>query len=193
IITNPPYGERMGDEKEIERLYKSFPLVLRRLPTWSHYILSSRQDLEQLVGQQASRRRKLYNGPIECTYYQFHGPRPPAIGERFQVSGVRCQNSDAEPLTRDTRHPTPSAFGGLQKSAARQAEEFANRLRNRARHFRRWPAKRGITCFRLYERDVPDVPLVVDRYEDALHIAEFARPHDRSAAQNADWLDPIAR
>jgi 23S rRNA G2069 N7-methylase RlmK/C1962 C5-methylase RlmI len=84
------------------------------------------------------------------------------------------------------------AFGGLQQSAARQAEEFANRLRNRARHFRRWP-KRGITCFRLYERDVPDVPLIVDRYEDALHIAEFARPHDRSPAQHADWLDLMTR
>src|SRR4029077_11373145 len=85
------------------------------------------------------------------------------------------------------------AFGGLQQSATRQAEEFANRLRNRARHFRRWPAKRGITCFRLYERDVPDVPLVVDRYEDALHIAEFARPHDRTPAQHADWLDLMVR
>ena len=81
----------------------------------------------------------------------------------------------------------------MQESATRQAEEFANRLRNRARHFRRWPTKRGITCFRLYERDVPDVPLVVDRYEDALHIAEFARPHDRSPAQHADWLDLMAR
>ncbi|HJS07740.1 MAG TPA: class I SAM-dependent RNA methyltransferase, partial [Pirellulales bacterium] len=80
IITNPPYGERMGTDPEIEQLYKTFPLVLRRLLTWSHYILSARPDLEALVGQQADRRRKLYNGPIECTYYQFHGPRPPRPG-----------------------------------------------------------------------------------------------------------------
>jgi 23S rRNA (cytosine1962-C5)-methyltransferase len=80
----------------------------------------------------------------------------------------------------------------LLQSAQRQADEFANRLRNRARHLRRWP-KRGITCYRLYERDVPDVPLVVDRYESALHISEFARPHDRSTAQHADWLDLMAR
>jgi 23S rRNA G2069 N7-methylase RlmK/C1962 C5-methylase RlmI len=91
-----------------------------------------------------------------------------------------------------TAAPIGPAFGGLRTSATRQAEEFANRLRNRARHLRRWP-KRGITCYRLYERDVPDVPLVVDRYEDALHIAEFARPHDRSPAQHADWLDLMAR
>lgn len=85
------------------------------------------------------------------------------------------------------------AFGGLLEASTRQAGEFANRLRNRARHLRKWPTKRGITCYRLYERDVPDVPLVVDRYENALHLAEFARPHDRSPAQHADWLDLMAR
>lgn len=206
IITNPPYGERMGDDAEIVALYRSFPLVLRRLPTWSHYILSSRPDLEELVGQKAGRRRKLYNGPLECTYYQFHGPKPPRLGERtapeIAVSldegrgegDVDESEVSVPPTTRkhDVSAPIGPAFGGLQTSATRQAEEFANRLRNRARHLRRWP-KRGITCYRLYERDVPDVPLVVDRYADALHIAEFERPHDRSPAQHADWLDLMAR
>jgi 23S rRNA (guanine2445-N2)-methyltransferase / 23S rRNA (guanine2069-N7)-methyltransferase len=209
IVTNPPYGERMGDDREIVELYQSFPLVLRRLPTWSHYILSSRPDLEDLVGQRAARRRKLYNGSLECTYYQFHGPRPPRDGVVRSEDDASLQSEDEslershveeQEFERPPRNPpsiqhvdrTP-AFGGLQESATRQAEEFANRLRNRARHFRRWPTKRGITCFRLYERDVPDVPLVVDRYEDALHIAEFARPHDRSPAQHADWLDLMAR
>ena len=232
IITNPPYGERLGDDAEIEQLYRTFPLVLRRLPTWSHYILSSRPDLEQLVGQSADRRRKLYNGPLECTYYQFHGPRPPKRdGDKAATFALRDDetsdlrpHSDSEPSVLVTPSdvdtsdlppplggegwgggeppidapekkftpPTP-AFGGLKEDSTRQADEFANRLRNRARHFRRWPTKRGITCYRLYERDVPDVPLIVDRYENALHIAEFARPHDRSLAQHADWLDLMAR
>lgn len=223
LITNPPYGERLGSDKQIEQLYQSFPLVLRRLPTWSHYILSSRLDLESLIGQLADRRRKLYNGQLECTYYQFHGPRPPRGGVD-RVSDDSVEGDDAlrgdpvvdrpplanspsstgappavqnPPAIQTARHAPPKhkitpAFGGLLKSAARQAEEFANRLQNRARHLRRW-AKRGITCYRLYERDVPDVPLVVDRYEDALHIAEFARPHERSPAQHADWLDLMAQ
>lgn len=205
IVTNPPYGERMGDDREIVELYQSFPLVLRRLPTWSHYILSSRPDLEDLLGQRAARRRKLYNGSIECTYYQFHGPRPPRDGVAQSADeSLESSRVDEQELEQEVEQPSRSppvnvkakrvpAFGGLQESATRQAEEFANRLRNRARHFRRWPTKRGISCFRLYERDVPDVPLVVDRYEDALHIAEFARPHDRSPAQHADWLDLMAK
>lgn len=175
-IMNPPYGLRIGEESEVAELYRTLPEVLRRLKTWSHFILSARGDLEQLVGQPANRRRKLYNGQIACTYYQFVGPKPLKPNE----------------YTSDKSEPMP-AFGGLLGESTRQAEEFANRLRKRARHLRRWPAKRGITCYRLYERDIPEVPLVVDRYEDALHIAEFERPHERTGAQHADWLDLMVR
>jgi hypothetical protein len=156
IITNPPYGERMGSDEQIEELYRSFPIVLRGLPTWSFYILSARLDLEKLVGQNANRRRKLYNGPIECIYYQFHGPRPPRTNSELEIeseSELRL-DSDADqirsdlpepagfPLT-DTVQPTIGpAFGGLLPDSKRQAEEFANRLRNRARHLRRWPTRR---------------------------------------------------
>ncbi|NUQ66487.1 MAG: class I SAM-dependent methyltransferase [Pirellulales bacterium] len=70
---------------------------------------------------------------------------------------------------------------------------FRARLVNRARHFRRWPTRQGITCYRLYDCDVPEVPVIVDRYEDCLHIADRARPFDRTPAEQADWLDLIAR
>ena len=85
------------------------------------------------------------------------------------------------------------AFGGLREEATRQSDEFGNRLRKLARHLRQWPTKRGITCYRIYERDIPEMPLVVDRYEDALHIAEFERPHERTPAEHADWLDHMVR
>lgn len=71
----------------------------------------------------------------------------------------------------------------------RQTTDFAARLAKRAKHLRKWPTKRGITCFRLYERDIPEIPLVVDRYEDCLHITEYERPHDRTDDQHQEWLD----
>lgn len=189
-IMNPPYGMRLGEEREIVELYRSFPEVLRRLKTWSHFVLSARDDLEQLVGQEADRRRKLYNGRIQCTYYQFFGPKEVAIQEtRFsEPPGLSRRDKPAGSPSLGTA----PAFGGLREEATRQAEEFANRLKKLTRHLRRWPA-RGITCYRLYERDIPEVPLVVDRYEDALHIAEFERPHERTAAEHADWLDLMVR
>ena len=79
------------------------------------------------------------------------------------------------------------------KRPCQQAEIFRSRLAKRARHLRRWPTKLGITCYRLYERDIPEVPLVVDRYEDCLHIAEFERPHEHTPAEHGDWLDLMKR
>ena len=182
-ICNPPYGRRIGDRQEVLPLYQTFPLVLRRLPTWSHFVLTSLVDFERVVGQQADRRRKLYNGRIECQYYQFHGPDPtgPSTGHPTEMDQPKKPKSALQPV-----------FGGVDQTAMRQATEFRNRLTKRARHLRRWPG-RGITCYRLYERDVPEVPLVVDRYEDNLHIAEFARPHERTVAQHADWLDLMVK
>jgi len=183
-IMNPPYGMRMGESEEVEALYRQMPEVLRRLKTWSHYIFSARGDMQLLVGQKADRRRKLYNAQIECTYYQFHGPRPHTKTQPKPL---------APPLAVSQTSPQPAAFGGLREEAPRQAEEFANRLRKLARHLRRWPTKRNITCYRIYDRDIPEVPLVVDRYEDALHITEYERPHERTAAEHADWLDHMVR
>ncbi len=181
VIGNPPYGQRMGERDEVQALYRAVPDVLRRLDTWSHYFLTSHPYFEELVGQEADRRRKLYNGRIECTYFQFHGPKPGTL-----------PGDPVEP-TADESEAAKPAFGGLLPEAERQAEEFRNRLVKRARHLRRWPTRRGITCYRLYERDVPEVPLVVDRYEDCLHITEYERPHERSAAEHADWLDLMVR
>ncbi|MDP6553062.1 MAG: bifunctional 23S rRNA (guanine(2069)-N(7))-methyltransferase RlmK/23S rRNA (guanine(2445)-N(2))-methyltransferase RlmL [Pirellulaceae bacterium] len=223
VITNPPYGERLGDHEQWESLYESIPLVLRKLPTWSHYILTAYPRFESLIGRSADRRRKLYNGRIQCTYFQFHGPRPgrarvtdpdapvTEIAERGRESLSDDILSTLKRATpeRDSRPPrsnqvevagamqTPQpmrpelipVFGGVNAKAREQAELFRSRLKKRARHLRRWPTRQGITCFRLYERDIPEIPLIVDCYEDHLHITEYERPHDRDAAQHADWLD----
>lgn len=260
LVSNPPYGMRLGRDWEIEELYASIPNVLRHLPTWSFYFLTAFGGFENVLGRSADRRRKLYNGRIECTYYQFQGPKPVrepepvatetapqdtaveiAPVESAEVENVaaekvatvhvspwdRASEVVAEKTTGDdstisesiptpaiaTPAPSPApsqatptkptakpyihavgeaAFGSLPEKAQHQAGLFATRLKKRARHLRRWPTKRGITCFRLYEKDVPEIPLVVDRYENYLHLSEFERPHDRDPAQHANWLDLMA-
>ncbi|HIA19149.1 MAG TPA: bifunctional 23S rRNA (guanine(2069)-N(7))-methyltransferase RlmK/23S rRNA (guanine(2445)-N(2))-methyltransferase RlmL [Planctomycetaceae bacterium] len=174
VITNPPYGERLANDRLLREVYESIPEILRRLPTWSHFVLTAYPQFEQLLEKQADRRRKLYNGRIECTYYQFHGPTP----QQTKPSGDGGEAEIAMPV-----------FGGLSAKAEEQAELFARRLQKRARHLRRWPTRQGITCYRLYDRDIPEIPLVVDRYEDHLHMSEYERPHDRDRAQHVDWLE----
>ncbi|MHB1420334.1 MAG: THUMP domain-containing class I SAM-dependent RNA methyltransferase [Bacillota bacterium] len=77
IICNPPYGERMEDRQAAERLYREMGQVLKPLDTWSFYVLTSHPMFERLFGRHADKRRKLYNGRIECQFYQYYGPRPP--------------------------------------------------------------------------------------------------------------------
>lgn len=76
VITNPPYGERMGEKKEAELLYKDFGKKFRELETWSIYTITSNEDFEKLYGKKADKKRKLYNGRIKVDYYQYYGPRP---------------------------------------------------------------------------------------------------------------------
>ncbi|TJX15604.1 class I SAM-dependent RNA methyltransferase [Tissierella creatinini] len=77
VITNPPYGERMGEEEEIHKLYTDLGIKFRELDTWSMYVITSEEEFEKLYGKKADRKRKLYNGRIKVDYYQFFGPRPP--------------------------------------------------------------------------------------------------------------------
>ena len=77
MITNPPYGERMGELEEVERLYRDLGHKMKDFKTWSLYLLTSYEKFEKLYGKKADRKRKLYNGRIKVDYYQFYGPRPP--------------------------------------------------------------------------------------------------------------------
>jgi len=81
IICNPPYGERMGEAQEAEKLYQYMGDVFKKLDTWSFYVLTSCETFEKLFARRADKKRKLYNGRIKVDYYQFYGPRPPRARE----------------------------------------------------------------------------------------------------------------
>ena len=76
IISNPPYGERIGEKEQIEKIYKVYREFFAKNPTWSLFLITPDKDVEEKIfGREANRRRKLYNGRIEVCYYQFHGER----------------------------------------------------------------------------------------------------------------------
>ena len=77
VITNPPYGERIGDDESAADIYDDMADAFAPLETWSIYVLTSHPGFERFFKRRASRRRKLYNGRIECHYFQYLGPRPP--------------------------------------------------------------------------------------------------------------------
>ncbi len=77
IITNPPYGERIGEKDELRKIYKELSAFYKENPSWSLYLVTSDKEFETLfTSKPADRRRKLYNGRIEICYYQYYGEKP---------------------------------------------------------------------------------------------------------------------
>jgi len=81
LITNPPYGERLGDAVSAGNVNRQLSELFDRLENWSYFVLAADRGFDRAIGRKATRRRKLYNGTIECTYHQFLGPRPPRRSE----------------------------------------------------------------------------------------------------------------
>ena len=73
IICNPPYGERLDSQEEIEQLIQTMGKTFtKKFPDWSYYIISSHPKFEDHFGIKATKNRKLYNGGIKCWYYQYY-------------------------------------------------------------------------------------------------------------------------
>ncbi|WP_273712246.1 THUMP domain-containing class I SAM-dependent RNA methyltransferase [Leuconostoc mesenteroides] len=75
LVTNPPYGERLGELEAARELYEQMGSVYRNLPSWSKYILTSDLEFEKSYGEKATKRRKLYNGALRVDYFQYWGKR----------------------------------------------------------------------------------------------------------------------
>ena len=88
IITNPPYGERLEEKKNLPALYRAFGERFRELDSWSAYIITGYEDAERYFGRRADRNRKIYNGMLKTYFYQFLGPKPP----RRKTSEQRDEN-----------------------------------------------------------------------------------------------------
>ena len=77
IITNPPYGERLEEKKDLPALYGTLGQRFAALDSWSLYLITSYENAEQDIGRKADKNRKIYNGMMKTYFYRFQGPRPP--------------------------------------------------------------------------------------------------------------------
>ena len=77
IITNPPYGERLEEKKDLPELYREIGEAYNRLDAWSMYMITAYEDAEKYIGRKADKNRKIYNGMMKTYFYQFMGPKPP--------------------------------------------------------------------------------------------------------------------
>ena len=82
LITNPPYGERIEDKKNLPALYTQIGERFKALDSWSAFIITSYEDVEKYMGRKADKNRKIYNGMMKTYFYQFLGPKPPKMNRQ---------------------------------------------------------------------------------------------------------------
>ncbi len=176
VACNPPYGERLGERRDLERLYE---LLGERLRTefggWKTAVLSAHPGAARLLGV-GSAGPQLSNGPIRCRLI-VGGRHDETRGER---PAARSSATGGEQSAPATSAPATSALAASvpDRSLDAGAEQFANRLRRDLRHIGRTMRRQGIACYRLYDADLPDYNLAVDVYDDWAHVQEYAPPRE---------------
>ena len=85
LITNPPYGERLEDKKDLPVLYKTIGQRYQALDSWSMYLITAYDRAENDIGRKADKNRKIYNGMMKTYFYQYMGPKPPRKREDIPV------------------------------------------------------------------------------------------------------------
>ncbi|MBS7263187.1 MAG: class I SAM-dependent RNA methyltransferase [Eubacteriales bacterium] len=104
FLCNPPYGERLEERAEVEKLYADMKKVFDRAEGWRRYVLTSDKNFERIFGRKADARRKLYNGMIECCFYQYF-VNAPSGKENGGVQSGKEENGKSDskqPLTGET-------------------------------------------------------------------------------------------
>ena len=149
VICNPPYGERWGEVDELRPLYQELGEIARReFSGWRLAVFTGNPDLGQELRLRAGKKYKFFNGTIAAQLLLFE------LHE--QAAG-----SDTP------RQPRPLSDG---------ARMFANRLDKNRRKLQPWLKREGVSCYRLYDGDIPEYAVAVDIYGDAIHVQEYAPP-----------------
>ncbi|MBV5316909.1 MAG: bifunctional 23S rRNA (guanine(2069)-N(7))-methyltransferase RlmK/23S rRNA (guanine(2445)-N(2))-methyltransferase RlmL [Desulfobulbaceae bacterium] len=151
LLTNPPYGERLSEKETVKYLYRCLGRTFHdHFNGWRLGFFTANPDLAEMTGMAWEQRHRLYNGPIKCQL----------------LVGTESQLSERPP---HTWSPVPLELES-------PGEDFANRLIKNCAALLPWAKEEQITCFRIYDGDIPEYNLAVDFYEEWIHVQEYAPP-----------------
>ena len=168
VMVNPPYGERLGEGEDLKALYSTIGERLRtQFREWRAAVFTGNPELGKEMGLRAVKINNLYNGAIKCRLLHFDVKE-----ERF-TRGIL--DGSVEPI--------------LDLEVGEEARMFANRLRKNLRTLGKWAEGEDISCYRLYDADVPEFNLAVDLYGDHVHVQEYEAPHSVDSGRAAARLE----
>ena len=148
VVCNPPYGHRLGDESTLFLFYQSLGDTLKKaFGGWTAYVFAAQQGNLKYLGLRPSRKHVLFNGAIECRL--------------LEIPIVATRSGD--------QHPP-----GWRKPSDK-AEMFVNRIKKNRKKWERWAKRDGIDCYRLYDADIPEYNVAVDRYQSKALVHIYQR------------------
>jgi 23S rRNA (guanine2445-N2)-methyltransferase / 23S rRNA (guanine2069-N7)-methyltransferase len=149
LMTNPPYGERLGAEGELIPLYEQLGDVLKqRFAGWNAFVLTGSPILAKSIGLRAAKRTPIWNGPIECRLLEIPMAAAPA---------------------------QPGAVPRWRKPSE-ESSAFANRLRKNKKRWSTWAEREQIECYRVYDGDIPEFNVAIDLYGAHAVVQEYVAP-----------------
>ena len=155
VICNPPYGERLGTTPALIALYSVFGQRLKQqFAGWNASIFSGEPSLLDCLRLRSHRQFKAKNGPLDCVQKNYQ------IAERAEQSAVE----------------NAVEFDRTSSVSSEVAVDFANRLQKNIKKIEKWAKQQGLDAYRLYDADLPEYNLAVDRYADHIVVQEYAAP-----------------
>ncbi|MFV3089348.1 bifunctional 23S rRNA (guanine(2069)-N(7))-methyltransferase RlmK/23S rRNA (guanine(2445)-N(2))-methyltransferase RlmL [Pseudomonas sp. GW6] len=179
VISNPPYGERLGDEASLLYLYQNLGERLRQACLgWEAAVFTGAPELGKRMGLRSHKQYSFWNGALACKLLLIK-----VQTEQFVTGERRAREDDQQPVSEAPQQSRLSEGGQM----------FANRLQKNLKQLGKWARREGVECYRLYDADMPEYALAVDLYRDWVHVQEYAAPRsiDPDKAQ-ARLLDALA-
>ena len=169
LVTNPPYGARMGEVEQLIPLYQKLGTVLQKNFTqWRAGVYTGNLDLARELDLSPSKQYSLFNGSIPCKLLVFDNMQ----SKSAQIAERLSKPAPVQPLTEE-------------------AKMLFNRLQKNHRRLKGWLKKSGISCYRLYDADIPEYSAAIDIYEQCIYVQEYAAPStidSRVATQRFDTI-----
>ena len=169
LITNPPYGARMGEQEQLVPLYQKLGIVLQKsFNQWRAAVYTGNLDLARELDLSPTKQYSLFNGSIPCKLLVFDN-----------------MQSKSEQIAERLSKPAPV------QPLSEEAKMLFNRLQKNQRRLKGWLKKSGISCYRLYDADIPEYAAAIDIYEQRIYVQEYAAPstiEERIAKQRFDTI-----
>ena len=168
VVTNPPYGERLGETSSLMFLYRALGEKLKAgFVNWQVAVFTGNPDLCKVMKLRADKQYRMFNGAIDSKLLLFK------VHEREEVES---------PVSVE-----PQGVTGLSE----QAQMFANRLKKNLKQLARWVKREEISCFRAYDADMPEYAVAVDIYPGHAVVQEYAPPAKVDAVKAFSRLQDV--